>query len=463
MATGVSKTAKPYVGQVEESLPSTAPVLCYDGKASTAEILSGEAPELVRVATFGQQPSGQLIWGENGAVLRTLLQDPAVRGQVRLVYIDPPYATDGVFETRTQAHAYSDTLTGSAYIEFLRRRLVLLRELLALDGSIYVHLDETMVFHAKLIMDEVFGPENYRNCITRKKCNPKNYTRKTFGNIADYILFYTKSDTYVWNRAFDPWTDERAREYQYVDEESGRRFMKVPVHAPGTRHGATGGLWRGKSPPPGKHWQYPPDRLDEMDARGEIYWSSNGNPRRKVYLDESPGVPVQDIWMDFKDAHNQNIRVSGYPTEKNANLLRRIVLASSNPGDMVLDCFAGSGTTLGVASELDRKWIGVDRGEEALRATVRRLLFGTEPMGDFVGVRGKNSSATKDTDGQGMFTFAAPSIPPVSKVLPERDFAHEKTFSRTSFNVDSTLVCRPGADRILREFLDATRRNGTCR
>ena len=108
-------------------------------------------------------------------------------------------------------------------------------------------------------------------------------------------------------------------------------------------------------PPPGKHWQYPPAKLDELDARGEIYWSPTGNPRRKVYLDKSDGVPLQDIWLDVRDAHNQNSHITGYPTEKPAELLRRIVQSSSNPGDLVLDCFAGSGTTLAVASELGRQ------------------------------------------------------------------------------------------------------------
>ncbi len=167
--------------------------------------------------------------------------------------------------------------------------------------------------------------------------------------------------------------------------------MKVPVHAPGERNGETGKLWRGKLPPPGKHWQYPPSVLDEMDARGEIYWSPNGNPRRKIYLDESNGIPAQDIWLHFRDAHNQNINVTGYPTEKNLQMLQRIVHASSNEGDLVLDCFAGSGTTLVAAERAGRRWIGVDSGIKAIETTLRRLAQGSEPMGDYV--KGKNGKA----------------------------------------------------------------------
>ena len=306
-------------------------------------------------------------------------------GKVRLVYIDPPYATKSVFQSRGQKDAYCDLLFGAEYIEFIRKRMIILRELLAPDGSIYVHLDENMAFHVKIVMDEIFGQRNFRNWITRKKCNPKNYTQKTYGNVSDFILFYTRSDDYVWNRSVEVWTPERAaKEYEYKEKESGRAYKKVPVHAPGVRNGETGKAWRGKNPPPGKHWQYPPRVLDEMDQRGEIYWSPTGNPRRKVYLDESAGVPVQDIWTEFRDAHNQNVRVTGYPTEKNPALMDRIIRASSNPEDVVLDCFSGSGTTLEIASRLGRRWIGIDNSLEAISTTLRRFSHGRELMGDFV-------------------------------------------------------------------------------
>lgn len=357
----------------------------YSGKKPESAILATRPSKAVRVWPSGEERrENRLYFADNLGILAALLCDKEVAGKVRLVYIDPPYATQSMFHSRNLDHAYEDVLAGAEFVESLRERLVLLRELLAGDGSIYLHLDEKMVFQMKVVMDEVFGAENYRNCITRKKCNPKNYTRKTYGNVSDFILFYTKSDNYVWNRPVEVWTEERAKEYQYVEPETGRRFMKVPIHAPGVRNGATGAAWRGMVPPPGKHWQFPPKTLDAMDARGEIFWSANGNPRRKVYLDESPGVGVQDIWMDFRDAHNQNVRITGYPTEKNPDLLRRIIGASSNPGDLVLDCYCGAGTTLAVASHLGRRWIGADRSPEAIRTTLRRFLVGTEPMGDFV-------------------------------------------------------------------------------
>jgi adenine-specific DNA-methyltransferase len=382
MATGVPKK--------NASISQTNGVsLCFSGKKSEDAVISTPSSVIVSRWKHPFNYRNRLYFGDNLGILATLLRDPDVKGQVRLIYIDPPFSTQSTFYSRKQQHAYEDVLTGAEYVESLRERLILLRELLAKDGSIYLHLDEKMVFHLKLIMDEVFGTENYRNCITRKKCNPKNYTRKTYGNIADYILFYTKGSDYVWSQPLEPWTEERAKEYQYVEAETGRRFMKVPLHAPGVRRGETGKPWRGMLPPAGKHWQYTPSRLNEMDARGEIFWSTSGNPRRKVYLDENPGVGVQDIWMNFRDAYNQNIKITGYPTEKNPDLLRRIIEASSAPGDIVMDIFGGSGTTLAVANELGRFWIGVDNSPEAIMTTLRRFKNGTEPMGDFVASKAK--------------------------------------------------------------------------
>jgi len=390
MATGVPKKGS------GDNRCRSAPELTYDGKASVREVLDTKAAEIRCLWKGDGESQNRLYFGENSRILAALMEEPSIKGKVRLIYIDPPFSTQSSFYSRKQRHAYEDTRVGAEYVEFLRRRIILLAELLANDGSLYLHLDEKMVFHMKVVLDEIFGAGNYRNCIVRKKCNPKNYTRKKYGNIVDYILFYTKSGNYVWRKPIEPWTEGRTKEYQYIEEGTGRRYMKVPLHAPGVRNGETGKPWRGMLPPPGKHWQYPPSKLDKMDARGEIYWSPNGNPRRKVYLDESAGIGVQDVWLDFRDAHNQNVRITGYPTEKNPELLRRIIEASSKPGDIILDCFSGSGTTLTVAHELGRYWVGVDNGVEAIQTTLERFLKGTERMGDFV-----NGKKVNDYSGKG--------------------------------------------------------------
>lgn len=336
----------------------------------------------------------RLYHGDNIDVLTALLDDEKVCGKVTLIYIDPPYNTGGAFETRDFKHAYDDRFTLESYLLFMRKRLELMHRLLSREGSIYVHLDSNMVFHVKVMMDEIFGIQNFKGMITRKKCKSKNFTRKTYGNISDYILFYSKTNETVWNRPYEEWSDEKVlKEYPFIEEGTGRRYKRVPIHAPGTRNGATGSPWRGMMPPEGKHWQFTPDKLDEMDARGEIYWSSNGNPRRKVYLDQSNGVPVQDIWLDYLDVNNQNTLITGYPTEKNIDMLKRIIETSSRPGDLVLDCFAGSGTTLVAAEQLGRQWIGVDIGDEAIATIIDRFKHGSKPMGDYVKKKPKKQLA----------------------------------------------------------------------
>lgn len=352
------------------------------------------------IKTYDGKDIKRLYHGDNLNVLNTLQYDKDVCGKVTLIYIDPPYNTGGAFETRDFKYAYNDKFTVEGYLSLLRPRLEIMRNLLSESGSIYVHLDSNMLFHVKILMDEIFGIQNFKGLITRKKCKSKNYTRKTYGNISDYILFYTKSDNPIWNRPYDEWEDEKIlKEYPFVEGETGRRYKKVPIHAPGTRNGATGSQWRGMMPPEGKHWQFTPDKLEEMDACGEIYWSSNGNPRRKVYLDNSKGIPVQDIWLDYLDVNNQNTCITGYPTEKNPDMLKRIIEASSNPGDLVLDCFAGSGTTLVAAEELGRQWIGADIGEEAIQTIFNRFSRGTKPMGDYV------KKKRRTVEASGLFDF----------------------------------------------------------
>lgn len=377
MATGVPRKGRAR----RKTIPFT---LAYDGKGTEESVfdIQGENFENAGIVHGGGENT--LFYGDNLDVLLYLIHH-GYQGRIDLIYIDPPFTTSFDFMNREMEHAYSDALSGGEYIEFLRKRLILMRELLSSDGSIYLHLDAKMAFAMKIIMDELFGEDHCRAFITRKKCSTKNYTRNTFGNISDYIMFYSKGPYYTWNRPFDPWgSDRMVEEYPYIDEETGRRYKKVPIHAPGVRHGETGRAWRGKDPPVGKHWQYTPDKLDELDAAGEICWSSTGNPRRKVFFDPSKGIPVQDIWLHYRDSINQSQKTTGYPTEKNYDMLKMIVRASSDPGDIVLDCFAGSGTTLGAAFECGRKWIGADNSLESIKAIMKRFTGGMGAYGDHV-------------------------------------------------------------------------------
>lgn len=375
MSTGVSSKK-----QIKDKIPV---FLTYSGKQDESEIINSSYLTFDKTITIDGKGQNMLFFGDNFDALLYLMNN-GYKGKINLVYIDPPFATTSYFVNRNQEQAYSDSLCGGEYVEFLRKRLILLFQLLSDNGSIYLHLDNKMAFTMKLIMDEIFGEENCRAFITRKKCSTKNYTKKTYGNISDYIMFYTKSSHYTWNRPYEPWEiDKMMEQYPCVDDK-GRRYKKVPVHAPGIRNGETGKVWRGKLPPVGKHWQYTPDKLDELDAAGEIYWSPNGNPRRMVFCDPSKGIPVQDIWLNYRDSINQAQKTTGYPTEKNYEMLKLIVNASSNPGDIVLDCFAGSGTTLGAAFECERNWIGVDNSTQSLISILKRFTKGMDVYGDYV-------------------------------------------------------------------------------
>jgi len=358
--------------------------IIYDGKQAAEDILHYAYPQFEKVGEVCGGGQNFLFYGDNLDALLYLLNN-GYKNKIGLIYIDPPFSTSSNFVNRDQEHAYSDALRGGEYVEFLRSRLIVMHELLCDTGSIYLHLDGKMAFTMKLIMDEIFGENNCRAFITRKKCSTKNYTKNTYGNISDYVMFYSKTALYVWNRPFCPWeNDKMIEQYPYIDAKTGRRYKKVPVHAPGVRNGETGKEWKGKMPPKGKHWQYTPEKLDELDAAGEIYWSPTGNPRRMVFCDPQKGIPIQDIWLDFRDSINQALKTTGYPTEKNFDMLKMIVEASSNPGDIVMDCFSGSGTTLGAAFELNRQWIGVDNSTESIKAIFKRFVSGLETYGDYV-------------------------------------------------------------------------------
>ena len=398
MATGIP----PKNNNMRRKIPVS---LSYVGKQSEERIISCVGIEFENILPANGDGENILFYGDNFDALLFLLHNGYSR-KIKLIYIDPPFATASNFVNRKLEHAYSDALGGGEYVEFLRERLILMRELLTDDGSIYLHLDNKMAFTMKLIMDELFGENNCRAFITRKKCSTKNYTKNTFGNVSDYIMFYSKGPDYTWNRPYDPWEiDRMIEEYPYIDENTGRRYKKVPIHAPGVRNGETGKVWRGKMPPTGKHWQYTPDKLDELDAAGEIYWSPTGNPRRKVFCDPSKGIPIQDIWLNYRDSINQAQKTTGYPTEKNYEMLKMIVCASSDPGDIVLDCFAGSGTTLGAAFECGRKWIGVDKSLEGIRAILKRFTSGLDLYGDYVNTPSDCRQMTLDLEDKCPFSI----------------------------------------------------------
>lgn len=351
-------------------------LITYNNKKQECDILEKTSGVELR-STFGKGAKNKLIHGDNLFVLRALLDTHA--GKIDLIYIDPPFATNGHFkisEDRTStisssnrdAIAYSDTIVGANFLEFLRERLIFLRELLSEHGSIYLHIDYKIGHYVKLIMDEIFGRNMFRNDIARIKCNPKNFDRRAYGNIKDLILFYSKSKNPVWNDPRFPFSEEDKERLFKKTDKNGRRYTTIPLHAPGeTSNGNTNKEWMGIKPPRGRHWRTDPTTLEEWNRGGLIEWSVNNVPRKKIFLDEKEGKKMQDIW-EFKDPQYPQ-----YPTEKNLDLLKLIVGTSSNKGDLVLDCFCGSGTTLVASQLLNRNWIGIDKSEQAIKVAQKRL------------------------------------------------------------------------------------------
>ena len=322
----------------------------------------------------------KLIKGNNLEVLKHLRDSKGMAGKIDLIYIDPPFATNNVFNMSEDKAssisrisggdiAYSDELIGEEYLDFLRERLLILRDLLSEEGSIYLHIDYKIGHYVKVLMDEIFGINNFINDITRIKCNPKNFSRKAYGNVKDMILFYAKkSGNHIWNEPKIKHSKEDIERLFKKTDENGRRYTTVPVHAPGeTANGLTGQPWKGMNPPRGRHWRYSPEQLDILDSQGLIEWSKNDVPRKKFFVDESNGKKIQDI-LEFKDPQKTK-----YPTEKNIELIELIVSASSSENSLVLDCFCGSGTTLIAASNLSRNWIGVDQSNSAVKISKERL------------------------------------------------------------------------------------------
>lgn len=331
-------------------------------------------------------PNNLLIHSDNLTGLKYLINERDLAGKIDLVYIDPPFATGGSFSvskgraatisnTRNGQIAYHDKLVGEEFLEFLRLRLELLHALLSDQGSIYVHIDYKIGHYVKVLMDEIFGIQNFRNDITRIKCNPKNFKRIGFGNIKDLILFYSKTDHPIWNEPYQEYSEADIQRLYPKQSTVGRRYTTVPLHAPGeTINGNSNKPFKGINPPEGRHWRTDVAIMEQWDKEGLIEWSGNGNPRKIIFADEQVGKRMQDIW-EFKDPQYPT-----YPTEKNLELLELIVQTSSNTGSLILDCFCGSGTTLVAADRCNRNWIGIDQSEIALAATRDKLEAGEDDL-----------------------------------------------------------------------------------
>ncbi|MEX2159961.1 MAG: DNA methyltransferase [Dehalococcoidia bacterium] len=356
----------------------------------TVETINESAQErqkMLDMFSTGRDPEwrNRLIWGDNKYVLPALVQELA--GQVDLIYIDPPFDTgadfsfdvaiDGEDFTKEpsiiEMKAYRDTWGKGveSYVHWFYQAGLLLHGLLREAGSLYVHLDWHVCHYAKVVLDEIFGQDNFRNEIIWKSTSAHSDSTR-YGSNHQTLLFYTKGPGWTWNRPLMDYDPEYVEQYYRYKEPGGRRFKSGDLSAYGLQGGGYTYKWHEHTKP----WRVPIETMQRLDQDGKIFYTKNGVARLKSYLDETEGMPAQTIWTDKAVQYVVSWGDEKLPfdTQKSEALLRRIISASSDEGDLVLDCFAGSGTTPATAEKLNRRWIACDLGRFAIHTTRKRLL-----------------------------------------------------------------------------------------
>lgn len=331
-------------------------------------------------------PPNQLIWGDNKLVMSSLLKDYA--GKIDLIYIDPPFDTGTDFSYRVsvgdvtltklpsilEEHAYRDTWGSRphSYLSMMFERLQFMHQLLTERGLLFVHIGSNVSHLVRSLLDEIFGPDNFRNEIIWKRTSAHTGTR-TLGSVHETLLLYSKGDEWTWNVQYLPYDDEYVKKYYRYEDPDGRKWASGDVAAAGP---GPARMFRGerRDPPPGSHWRFSQEKIDQLVGEGKIYFTEAGFPRRKRYLDEMSGMPLQDVWTDIQPVVSWSKERVGYETQKPVELLNRVIELGSNPGDLIGDFFCGSGTTLVAAEQQGRSWIGCDLGRFAIHTTRKRLL-----------------------------------------------------------------------------------------
>ncbi len=380
------------------------PMLTWVGKHPLEKVEWYPAQEKEVYGVKDAKEFNKLFWGDNLQVLSHLLKE--YRGKVNLIYIDPPFDSkadyvkkvkirglqvEGVQEGILEEKQYTDIWENDEYLQFMYERLLLLKELLSEEGSIYLHCDWHRGAYLKLILDEIFGEDNFINDISWKRFNFRSDS-KAYGRVSDKILFYSKSPNYKWNKLWTEYSSEYIKSH-FRKDENGRIYRLLPMYPPGDRgpvyefNGVT------------RAWRFTEVKMKKMVEEGKIFFPEHGTaPSLIMYLDEAEGKVVTDMWNDIPFVNPvANERVD-YPTQKPEALLERIISASSDEGDIVLDCFCGSGTTMAVAQKLGRRWIGCDINIGAIQTSTKRLAQNIENQI-------KDNSKTNKKDFKGSMGF----------------------------------------------------------
>lgn len=370
-----------------------------------------------------------LYYGDNLPILREYIHDASVD----LVYLDPPFNSNRSYnvlfkhesgsDAEAQVQAFDDTWHWNqhaeatfaelvtqgrpevggmiaalrdfigenqmmAYLVMMAARLVELHRVLRPTGSLYLHCDPTASHYLKIVLDTVFGPENYRNEVIWQRTSAHANVVQKYGVVHDTLYFYSMSDQYSWNQQYTPYDAEYLDTFFDQVDADGRRYARRDLTA-SMQRASRGQIyeWKGVRPPPSRCWAMTKERMDELDAAGRIHWpkKAGGMPRLKLYPEDLPGTPLQDVWSDIRTMHNLSSERLGYPTQKPVALLERIIAASSKPGDVVLDPFCGCGTTIAAAQKLGRTWLGIDITHLAIALQKYRLktAFGLVDRKDY--------------------------------------------------------------------------------
>jgi adenine-specific DNA-methyltransferase len=337
----------------------------------------------------GEEAGGwrnKIFWGDNLQVMSHLLRE--FRGKVDLIYIDPPFDSKADYKKSItlkgksadsdqwffEEKQYTDIWSNDEYLQFMYERLVLLRELMHDESVICLHCDWHKGQYLRILLDEIFGPANFVNDIIWQRTGAHNDADR-YGIVHDYIFAYSKATKHPFHPCFVEHSEEHLEtRFNLTDADTNRRFFAGPITAPGD--GPTR-VFNGReiSPPPGRHWSYSQDGIDRLTKEKRIYYSSNGIPYLKQYMDEyvSQGRRIQSIWTDILPSKTGSELV-GYPTQKPEKLLQRIIESFSGRNALVMDCFMGSGTTQAVALKLGRRFIGADINSGAIQTTTKRLI-----------------------------------------------------------------------------------------
>lgn len=347
--------------------------------------------------TGGRQVKGwtnKLIWGDNKLILSSLKNGPLreeikEQGGIKLIYIDPPFDVGADFTMDIEIGddqltkspsvleelAYRDTWGKGAdsFIAMIYERLSLMRDLLAADGSIYVHCDYRVNSYIRLVLDDLFGQGAFKNEITWQKIRSSKAQSNRYGNVKDSIFFYAKSENPIFNPLRTSHDESYIKSHYNLREADGRQYRLASFTQKGQGQPKS---FNGEilDPPSGKHWIWSQDRIDDGLKNNLIIFAKSGMPSVKRYLDEVEGNFVEDLWNDIPPINAMSDERVGYPTQKPELLLSRIIEASSSKNDIIADFFVGSGTTLAVAEKLGRKWIGSDLGKFAIHTTRKRMI-----------------------------------------------------------------------------------------